>query len=291
MHRIVHLSDLHIGAQQEAEEDHLRRIVDGLIGIGTFAAEADRTLVLITGDLVNDGRGDQMRAARALLAPLVSAGFVLAPIPGNHDLGPMGIHADRRRLERFRRIFYGDEPAVFPMVTPFGDHTLIGLNSMEAEADFWDGLLADGELGTAQRRRLLEILDGLEARPDTHKVILHLHHHPFHYSDEGLLEYTYEWIGHRLKDGAAFMDEIAGRVDALLFGHEHRHLDFSGTALSQRFRIPVILSAGKSTRVSQEYRVTEDGEIDKTEILHEGLLCRVIEVSVDGNITVQTVAF
>jgi hypothetical protein len=47
------------------------------------------------------------------------------------------------------------------------------------------------------------------------------------------------------------MKLLRGRVDALLFGHEHRHIDFSqpfeGHAFTEEYDIPLILASGKST--------------------------------------------
>ncbi len=44
---------------------------------------------------------------------------------------------------------------------------------------------------------------------------------------------------------------VGGRIDALLFGHEHRHVDFSnridGRVLTEEYDIPCILCSGRST--------------------------------------------
>lgn len=89
------------------------------------------------------------------------------------------------------------------------------------------------------------------------------------------------------------MHKISGRVDFLLFGHEHRHLNFSNTNLSKKHRIPYIMSSGKSTDVCIEYKVKEEGEavIDTDNRLNEGLLGRIIEISNRGDCTVDTINF
>ena len=56
-----------------------------------------------------------------------------------------------------------------------------------------------------------------------------------------------------MKDGNELMRLISnGRVNALLFGHDHDHVDFGitqngGTPLTKEYSIPVILSCGKSS--------------------------------------------
>ena len=88
-------------------------------------------------------------------------------------------------------------------------------------------------------------------RPKSHKIVVALHHHPFLFPDDPIFEKAREWLGHRLKDGAELMRLVAGRIDALLFGHEHRHVDFSepidGRVLTREYDIPCILCSGKST--------------------------------------------
>lgn len=289
MRCVIHLSDLHIRAEGSSEVEHLRTVVSTICA--RYSDAAPTTAVLITGDVTNDGLPSQFDLAKALLTPLYRAGFQVGVIPGNHDYGTMGIHAEKRRFEYFKQVFLGNEAVTYPHLQQFGDHILIGLNSMEDETHFFDGLFADGELGARQRAELGHLLNRFSDRPLRRKLILHLHHHPFYYADEGIVHMGCEWVGHRLKDGAALMDEIKGKVDVLLFGHEHRHLDFSFTRLSKEFNIPIILSAGKSTKVSKEYKVREDGTIDRNEIICEGLLGRIIDFDDFGGVAVKTLCF
>ena len=105
-----------------------------------------------------------------------------------------------------------------------------------------------------------------------------------------MIEEGIEYIGHWLKDGEALMGVLAGRIDMLLFGHEHRHLNFANTELCERYRIPWILSCGKSTKKSKEYAVNKQGEAtDK--ILNTGLLGDLIEIDPKGKISVKTITF
>ena len=76
----------------------------------------------------------------------------------------------------------------------------------------------------------------------------------------------------------------------MLFGHEHRHLDFSKTDLSKRFRIPWIFSGGKSTKKSTEYAVNKKGKATKTG-LNTGLLGKLIDIDSEGNVSAKTIIF
>jgi 3',5'-cyclic AMP phosphodiesterase CpdA len=252
--KILHISDFHIGKEEtdvdewKQAEKLVRRIVR------EWGGDQDKPLVLITGDVVDDGREVEFIEARRILRPLHRAGFQVAPLPGNHDYGWNGSHAQEKRFKLFKKYLLGIENRVTYPDVPYADNdvSLITLNSMQAETGFWDGLLADGELGTRQLDELGELITELrDARKKSHRIVIALHHHPFLFPDDPLFEKVKEWLGHRLKDGADLMKLLEGRIDALLFGHEHRHVDFSepfdGHVLTEKYDIPCILSSGKST--------------------------------------------
>lgn len=298
--KIFHLSDLHIGrlvpVDPDNESPNLRNIVSWLVE--QYGDDDDTRVVLITGDLSDDGERPQLEEARALLQPLYDSGFIVWPVPGNHDYGRDGIHAKARKFIAFKDTFFSesnppfyDENVSYPHVKNFGGHLFIGLNSMKAETGFFDGLLADGELGSDQIRDTIGILRKHLDRPATKKVIVHLHHHPFMFPDQSLFEYIADYFTHRLKDGPEFMHNIAGKVDILLFGHEHHHLDFSGGDISVKYRIPIILSSGKSTARKKAYALKEDGMVRKRKVLAEGLLGRLIEIDDEGVVSVTNIAF
>lgn len=73
-HRLLHLSDLHRGANELSATD------DALVAL---VAEVRPTLVVATGDLANRGRAEELRRARALLERLDAPWLA---VPGNHDL-------------------------------------------------------------------------------------------------------------------------------------------------------------------------------------------------------------
>ena len=251
--RILHISDLHIG--KEGDRDRWKK-AEKLVReiIRAWGGDDDKPLVLITGDIVDDGTEIEYIEARRILRPLHRAGFQVAPLPGNHDYGWNGAYAEEKRFKLFKRYLLGIENRVTYPDVPYADAdvTVITLNSMLAETGFWDGLLADGELGSRQREELDELITVLRAeRKKSHRIVVALHHHPFQFPDDPPLKKVKERLGHRLKDGRQFMKLVAGRIDALLFGHEHRHIDFSkpfdGQVLTEKYDIPCILSSGRST--------------------------------------------
>ena len=251
--RILHISDLHIGQEGAVDRwkmaEKLVREIKREWGGGD-----DKPLVLITGDVVDDGTEIEYIEARRILRPLHRAGFQVAPLPGNHDYGWNGAHALEKRFKLFKKYLLGIETRVTYPDVPCADNdvTVINLNSMHAETGFWDGLLADGELGSRQRAELDELITVLrDERKKTHRIVVALHHHPFQFPDDPPLKKIKERVGHRLKDGDDLMKLLVGRIDVLLFGHEHRHVDFSkpfdGHLFTEEYDIPCILSSGRST--------------------------------------------
>jgi len=276
------LGDIHID-RGEGEDAAFDNIVANILN-----NHSDTDVILHTGDLVEDGRKSQYRMAKRKLQPLLDSPILFWGVPGNHDYGWKGNYAQSKRFKYFKSTIFGDETVSYPHVKrDGGGNVYIGLNSMKSETGFGDGLLADGELGHRQIESLSSILDGLEDRPANQKVLVYLHHHPFHFPDEGAVRKLFEKAAHWLKDGNSLMNVIAGRVDVLLFGHEHRHLDFSQSDLKTKYRIPKILSGGKCTENAQEFELDQEGcqtEVVKT----EGYLAR--QLLIDGeSIEVSTI--
>ena len=252
MTAILHLSDLHIGNDKRRDQ-HAKTLV---AIIKERWSGADKPLLLVTGDFVDDGRESQYRVAGRLVNELRQAGFTLLALPGNHDYGWNGNRATPRCFNRFRRHLLGGSQVSYPEVMETRDGSaIVLLNSMQSECGFWDGLLANGELGGEQLGKLRDTLAALQARrAEGAKVIVALHHHSFLFPNDGVIHRTFERLGHFLKDATAFLETIAGPpplIDALLFGHEHRHTDFSKdyplANLPAKYGIPTLLCCGSST--------------------------------------------
>ncbi len=276
--KILHLSDLHLFKQETPDltEEKEAGLIIGSI-VKRWKSDHDKPVILVTGDIVDDGQEKQFIKAKEILEPLKANGFEQVYIPGNHDYGPNGSHACAKKFKFFKKYLYGPDYRITYPDVPIStdDVSIIALNSMKSELGFFDSLLADGELGNKQLDELAEIIDDIrDSKGRGHIILVALHHHPFLYPDDDLFSKLGEWFGHYLKDGADFMKIVSNRIDALLFGHEHRHIDFSKEfpefKLTDKYRIPVILSNGKSTEKHHPARLLtiERNQPIKVEELH-----------------------
>lgn len=253
MRPILHISDLHIG-RNHVTTSEARAALSAIVARWENAAE--KPIVVITGDLTQDGEVDQYDIAKQEIDVLRGAGFEVIPVPGNHDYGKMGSHAEARRFGLFKQAFYPKRPIGYPDVIEIDGWTIVCLNTMKAECGFFDGLLADGELGGKQISDLTVLLQALQTDrlKGATKIVVCLHHHPFLFPDESMFEKLGEWAAHWLKDGADLMDKITGKVDVVLFGHDHRQWDFTnpiaGQSLTSKYQISTILSCGTSSGVN-----------------------------------------
>ncbi len=316
MLQIIHLTDTHIKGKKGKEAKNLNVIVKDIQK--RYSNSKSKTVVLLTGDIVDDGRKHQYKIAREILSPLFhNDNFLVWATPGNHDYGWQGTFADSSKFKYFKTYLYGGyENVTYPHVKYTGTrnldvrqydgHIFIGLNSMKAElgdeptkkeeSEFLEELLADGDLGQRQLEDLNGILNTWDNRNrEKSKVILHLHHHPFIFPDrkDSIIAKSYEKKCHQLKDWDKLQLVIKGRVDILLFGHDHEHLDFSDTTISGEndWDIPVILSGGKCTSSRmKEYKLDKDGRKTK-QVLNRGLMGSLINIDNLGKISKSTIVF
>jgi 3',5'-cyclic AMP phosphodiesterase CpdA len=129
--RLVHVSDLHVGAHERPEvEPSLRELIEA----------AEPALVVATGDLTHRGRRDQHERAAQFLRSL---GPPVLAVPGNHDIPYTFPARFTSAFNEFERQWETSEP-VFT-----GDGlVVVGLNSARA----WrhqSGGVSDRQLGRA----------------------------------------------------------------------------------------------------------------------------------------------
>lgn len=214
MKKIIHLSDLHVGYGDCGER--FQCIADNII----FEKQpASNYVIVITGDLVEKATDpSNYEETRLYIGKLEQAGFTVLVAPGNHDYGT-GAFGSKDYVARFKEVFFGDKKVQYPKVDVLDEVAFIGLDSMAEELHWYDRLFAQGELGQPQLERLEAILAGSAVR-DCSKVVVYLHHHPF---DPRLF--------HELKDSADLGKVLRenGRVDALLYGHNHAGKKRNGT--------------------------------------------------------------
>lgn len=233
MSRVLQLSDLHVRARHNARENRrLRRVVRWI-----RQKHGDRPHVILSGDITHNGAEREYANALEILRPLREDGFPIVSCPGNHDVGPLGNSFSVAARVYFQQYILGQlmgipaaaEPndildRYYPMVTPLGDATLIGLDSAHRE-DY----LASGRLGAAQLARLDVALN--EVAPGN-QVLVYVHHHPF-----------MRGRSMRMRDGDQLLAAIAGRVELLCFGHRHEWDQLSG-----EHQVPIICASGKTTK-------------------------------------------
>lgn len=104
--RIIHLSDLHIGLNNDTiPEIQVRNIIDAIIR--TYPQEKDsyeypRPIIVITGDLVDFYSPKNLDIASNLLDQLRVAGFTVLVVPGNHDYSDSFSTDSFTKLENIR---------------------------------------------------------------------------------------------------------------------------------------------------------------------------------------------
>jgi len=234
--KIIHLSDLHIGKSDNIEK--CNQITDWIINNQeTHQSE----LVIISGDLVDDGQRWQFELAREFISRLKENDFTVLIAPGNHDYGPDGYRESSTSQEEFCELISGVKE--YPAVFFINGQAIIILDSMAEEiknVDIWG---AQGYLGEEQLQKLDQILDELAENPTVENVVVTMHHHPFDY-----LFY------HGLRDDADLKGVIARRrnapprVNVLLFGHKHIEKRFNDPEDDKEdlFGIDMIFASGQT---------------------------------------------
>jgi 3',5'-cyclic AMP phosphodiesterase CpdA len=148
--RVLHISDLHVGARSAEAEWALAPVVD----------RYEPELVIASGDLAHRGTAAQHVAAAELLRSL---GPPLLVVPGNHDIPYTFPARFTRTFAEFERQWETTEP-VFR-----SDRVLaVGLNSVRA----WRH--QSGGIRDEQLSRAAEVLRGADGNPLRVAV---LHHH------------------------------------------------------------------------------------------------------------------
>src|SRR6476661_5090873 len=132
MPRIVHVSDLHFGAHDEAI-------------VAAVESEIDRLtpdLVVISGDFTQRARTEQFREACQFLERLQTAGHEVLGVPGNHDVP---LYDVLRRflspLARYRR--YIDD-TLCPFIELAGV-AVLGINTARS-LTFKDGRISESQM-------------------------------------------------------------------------------------------------------------------------------------------------
>ncbi len=240
--KIIHLSDLHIGKSNNYEK--AREIVAWILE----NKEIHRAeVVVISGDVVDDGEDWQFKQAAELISRLREGGYPVLVVPGNHDYGPDGYRENPRSQQGFQE--YISHTNEYPAVYIVGGQGFVLLDSMLEEMRHHEIWGAQGYLGGEQLLKLDRILEELAENPGVENVIVVLHHHPFDY-----LFY------HGLRDHEDFKGVIARRkgapprVNVLLFGHKHLEHRFNDPDdnMEVLYGIDLIYASGQTVERDQD---------------------------------------
>jgi 3',5'-cyclic AMP phosphodiesterase CpdA len=220
--RIYHISDTHIGhCNLKVPPEELRKKLIKL------QRDCHKNIVVYTGDLMDDATAkNSYTNSKLFVEKLEDDGFVVLPVPGNHDYGKLGVLSNKKYVKKFKKYFNIES---YPVKTIIEEVVFIGLDSMAEELSWDDFFGADGELGKKQLRRLDKILGDVGS---LQKVVIYLHHHPFS-----------QWPLHGLRDVDKLKELLSSyKVNAILFGHNHNGFIWNG-----RWNIPIAYDAGSST--------------------------------------------
>ncbi len=216
---IVHISDLHFGAEDE-------RLVEALVQV---IAELDPGVIAVSGDLTQRARRAQFAAARAFLARLDAP---LVVVPGNHDVPLYNVLARLANPLGGYRHFISRER--YPV---FADDMLI-----VAGADTTRSLtIQDGGL----RRRDVEHLRAVLASAPDNATRIVVCHHPF----DPLTGRRARFTAPRPAADAIERLVTAG-ADVFLTGH--LHLGYVGHTVVRygaEGRAAIVVEAGTATSV------------------------------------------
>lgn len=207
---IVHISDFHVDLRLQTSTgtiDTRERLRQAVARVDVLRPVPD--VVLVTGDLVNDGTPEQYAFVKETLSTLTVPCYV---IPGNHD--------DR---ENMRRAF-ADEG----YLDPESDFLHYAVDGYPLRLIALDTLIPGQDRGELCARRLTWLEACLSEAPERPTLIF-MHHPPF---ATGIP--TFDMIGLR---GAAEMAALIARhsrIEAVICGHVHQslHTKWCGTVAS-----------------------------------------------------------
>jgi 3',5'-cyclic AMP phosphodiesterase CpdA len=223
----------------ETPENTNLRLLHALRRIGETDGDAD--LVLITGDLTDNGAGYGL--VEAAFARWLARGRLLA-VPGNHDLylfpiagseRPAPSHASKRTAWRAFAGRLGlplDESGGFALPLPEADAIIVGLDScLPRQPRFYRH---NGAIGAAQLAYLRRIAATPAWREARHRIVA-LHHHVVPLP-HGVGRRAPSEIGMRLDDAKA-VAMVLNEIGATYVLHGHRHVSEERHPAGCNFRL------------------------------------------------------
>lgn len=261
----IQLSDLHIASNPNADNN---KATDTIVAfIKERYKNTEKPVVLITGDVVDNGLKSEYKEAFRLLKPLKGAGFRLLITPGNHDyefLGNIPVDSAVKNYDRYilRELMAGEPESyytgeAYPLVSRIGDVLYVGLDScatsLKEPFNF-----ARGKVGKIQRQRLQSIWMRNTQLPINRKfsVVVYFHHHPF-YRDSPVAASVME-----MEDANKVMGMLSNWANCVCFGHRHKSQVWRGEAENRRYGIDLIVASGRTTDGSGGHYTFREIETD-----------------------------
>lgn len=202
---LAHISDPHIG-EGPMNSKRLHQLAQHF---ALRAAAGEDIVVVLTGDCTHDGLAEQWAQLHWALSPLGKIPLVV--VPGNHDVGHLGIEYDVRRAaladRELEKLCSKPERSYNGLkVWTVDGHKLVGLNTCQGNAGGSLPPLARGQVGHRQ-------IAALEVELQDEVPTIVLGHHHFLWSD---------WA-HELEDAEEIMRLLDRRphVEFVLYGHRH----------------------------------------------------------------------
>ena len=219
MARLVHLSDLHFGAHDDALVAAVEKSVDGL----------KPQLVVVSGDFTQRARTEQFAEACEFLERLREGGHDVLGVPGNHDVP---LYDVLRRflspLTRYRRFI---DETLCPFFEAPGI-AVLGINTARS-LTFKDGRIS---------KEQVEFIRETFSRTDPEATRVLVTHHPLFAVPVG--EEVERAVGRQ--ELALDAVEDAG-VDLLLAGHAHHASTHDASELVTRSGGALVVQAGTAT--------------------------------------------
>lgn len=192
--KIYHISDLHVRSDMK----HNYQVESKLYTLSQKLGPVD--MVILTGDVTDDGSEVQYANALKLLTPFTSRIIV---VPGNHDYAASGLFYNKACVKRFN---------VFASLLNFPRNEFYDLRILPIDSNLKTTTpfdFAKGKVGWWNRRAIKKF--GLKCKADKKVSLVCMHHTPF--EERWALE---------LKDAEELLRACEGYVDYVLVGHEHR---------------------------------------------------------------------
>lgn len=214
--RAVFITDPHVKADPRENEILAERL----------APLDPADLLIVSGDVTDNGSRDEYNEARRLLAPW-KGHCILAP--GNHDCaGLHGLRWSDQAAARWAK-FTQDMEALSDSVV--NGVYICALDSVNAEPNLAE--LAQGELGEAELERAREAIE--QAHLKGLKVCLTMHHNPVDNPRSGASspiedaeDKFLDWA-EKLRDSEKFLKIAYGQADYIVCGHTHLRLSWTST--------------------------------------------------------------